>query len=485
MQRRCTEVTSIEERRLIVRGLVGVSLVFFVLQIVIVPLGRWWSWDEAISVSQVTRGVVAADFDPWRFRGVSLLAAPPSLIGLPVVAVRVWLAVLASAALGLAYAAWIPTLRRAAPAAAAIFASSWMALLYGSEAMPNLWSALCGVAAMGSVLRTERPRLAIGALLFAAMALFRLPDALVLSLVVAVAALVRRRPAREVLVPLFGAAAGGLVWVVDVGLRFGLSNGLNIAIQSQRSQRLLTVTGPVRRLLAFSGWIGTNVPAPGFQPARWSIVSWGLVTGIAIFSASRRSSPVRLATVAAFALAIPYVAFVGPVVPRYLLPSLGLLAIGASAGVAEIASWMERVPGNLARGAITAIALGLLLANIAGASQAAEDVVEFRAVDRSVGEWVTRELGQPTRGSCTLLIVGNAPAVGMATPCRTRFFYPPGDAYGGQSHAYLRQAVEVAEVGGQAYIVRIWPGPPPEEVTLEPVAGSDVAELYRIVPAKG
>lgn len=475
---------SVEERRSIVRGLVGVSLAYLVVQLVVMPLGRWWSWDEAISVSQVTRGAIAADFDPWRFRGVSLLAAPPSLAGLSVVAVRVWLGVLASGALGLAFAAWIPILGRAAPVAAFIFGSSWMSLFYGSEAMPNLWSALCGVAAAGLVVRPERPRLAAGAALFAAMALFRLPDALVLSTAVAVAAVLRHRPARDALAPLLGAAAGGVVWAVDVGLRFGVSSALRIAIESQRSERLVTVSGPARRLLAFSGWIGTNIPPGGFQPARWSILTWGLLAGLALVAAWRHAGPIRIAVVGGLALATPYVAFIGPVVPRYLLPAFGLLAVGASMRVAEGASWMDRVPGDLVRGAVTAVALGLLLANVAGASQAAEDVVDFREIDRTVGRWVTREIEEPSGVPCTLLVVGNAPSVGMATPCRTRFFYPAGDAYRGQSEGYLRQAVEVAEADGDVYVVRIWPGPPPEGVILEPVGGSNLAALYRLRPAR-
>lgn len=459
-----------------------VALAYFGAQVLLLPMGRWWSWDEAISVSQVLRGVIAADFDPWRFRGVSLVVAPPALLGAPSTVVRLWLAAAASVALFAAFRTWIPVLGRAAVPAALIFAGSWLALSYGSEAMPNLWTAVCGVAAVGSALGRRRRSAVVTTAALAAMALFRLPDAIILATVLAGVAAVRRRPSHDLLAPLVGAAIGGLVWALDVGFRFGLSAAVRIAVESQQSERLVTVSGPARKLLAFFGWIGTNVPPPGFSPARWSLAGWALVIAIALVAAWRHPGAVRLAVVSGILLAAPYVALIGPVVPRYLLPSLGLLAVGAAAGLADLATWMEQRAGGLVRGAGAALVAALLLANVSGARQALGDVVELRAIDRSVGGWVTRTLGEPAPGSCILLVVGNAPALGIATPCRARLFYPPGDAYRGQSATSLREAVAVAETGGAAYIVRVWPGPPPEGVTLEPVDGSDLADLYRVVP---
>lgn len=455
---------------------------YLVVQVVIIPMGRWWSWDEAISISQVARGVVAADFDPWRFRGVSLIAAPPAFLGAPSTIIRLWLAAASALALFGSFRVWLPVLGRATAAAAFIFAGSWLAIAYGSEAMPNLWSAFCGVAAVGAAVRREERSAIPTAAALAAMALFRLPDAVVLSVVLSVAAIIGRRTAREYLTPLVGAAAGGLIWALDAGIRFGLPRAILIAIESQRSERLLTVTGPARRLLAYFGWIGTNVPPTRFEPETWSLVSWGLVAAIAIIAAWRYAGPVRLAVVSAITLAVPYLLLVGPIVPRYLLPALGLLSVGAAAGIAAVTGWMQRLSGDLVRGAAAALAIGLLLANVSGARRAVTDIVEFREIDRSSGEWVTRTLGDPLVGECTLLVVGNAPALGMATPCRSRLFYPPGDAYEGQSATSLREAVEVADAGGDAYIVRVWPGPLPDGVTLEPLDGSNLAELYRILP---
>lgn len=476
---------ALEERRSIHRALGGVSLAYLAVQLLVVPLGRWWSWDEAISVSQVTRGVVAADFDPWRFRGVSFLVAPPALLGAPSTVTRVWLAISSALALFAIFRIWVPVLGSAAVTAAAVFGGSWLALIYGSEAMPNLWSAYCGIAAVGAVARRDDASRVLALAAIAAMALFRLPDAIVLSIVLAAAAVVGRRSVRDALAPLLGAAVGGVVWAIDAGVRFGLLPAIRIAIESQRSERLVTVTGPARRVEALFGWIGTNVPSPGFQPARWSIIGWVLVAAIAVAAARRPTGPARLAVVAAVLLAMPYVALVGPIVPRYLLPAFGLLAVAAASGLADLGAWMQRLSGDLVRGAAAALVIGLLLANVAGARQAAEDVIELRAIDRSVGLWVTRTLGDPPRGSCTVLVIGNAPAVGMSTPCRTRLFYPPGDAYTGQSVAYLRGAIAEMAAGGDAYLVGIWPGTPPPGVTLEPVDGSRLASLYRMLPSGG
>lgn len=170
------------------RSLARVAVGYLVVQVLLLPMGRWWSWDEAISVSQVLRGVVAADFDPWRFRGVSLVVAPPALLGAPSTAVRLWLAAAASVALFAAFRTWIPVLGRATVHAALIFAGSWLALAYGSEAMPNLWSALCGVAAVGAARGRGGRSVVVTTAALVAMALFRLPDAVVLAVVLAVAA---------------------------------------------------------------------------------------------------------------------------------------------------------------------------------------------------------------------------------------------------------------------------------------------------------
>lgn len=468
--------------RSITRKLAVVSLAYLATQLIVVPLGRWWSWDEAISVSQVTRRVVAADFDPWRFRGVSFLVAPPALLDAPSTVTRVWLATVTALALFAVFRIWVPVLGSAAVTAAVVFGGSWLALVYGSEAMPNLWSAFCCIAAVGGAARREENSRVLTGGAILAMALFRLPDALILAVVLSGAAVIARRPPREYMAPLLAATAGGLIWALDAGIRFGLPGAVRTAIESQRSERLVTVTGPARRLFALFGWIGTNVPPTGFQPARWSIIWWVLVVAVAVFAAWRHTGAVRVAVVAGATLTVVYGVLVGPIVPRYLLPSLGLLAIGAAMGLSDLAAWAHHLRGDLVRGVATALALGLLLANVVGARQAVEDVVELRAIDRTVGDFVTRVLGDPPPGSCTLLVVGNAPAVGIATPCRTRFFYPPGDAYRGQSAAYLRQAIAVMEAGGDAYIVRIWPGPPPQGVTLEPVDGSDLATLYRMSP---
>ena len=112
------------------------------------------SWDEAVYVSQVSGHAPAAWFDPARARGVPLLVAPVAALTSSVAALRVYLSV--ACGLGLTVALW--TWRRLRPAwvlglAGVLFGGLWVAQYYGPQAMPDMWSALGGLAAVGCFLR--------------------------------------------------------------------------------------------------------------------------------------------------------------------------------------------------------------------------------------------------------------------------------------------------------------------------------------------
>ena len=117
------------------------------------------SWDEAVYVSQVSGHAPAAWFDPARARGVPLLVAPVAALTSSVTALRVYLSV--ACGLGLTVALW--TWRRLRPAwvlglAGVLFGGLWVAQYYGPQAMPDMWSALGGLAAVGCFLRGGRRR---------------------------------------------------------------------------------------------------------------------------------------------------------------------------------------------------------------------------------------------------------------------------------------------------------------------------------------
>jgi hypothetical protein len=96
----------------------------------------------------------AAFFGPPRARGVPLLVAPVTLVTGSVVALRVYLSIASGLCLFLALLAW----RSLRPGwilalAGAAYASLWVALYYGPQAMPDEWIAFSALAAVGLFLR--------------------------------------------------------------------------------------------------------------------------------------------------------------------------------------------------------------------------------------------------------------------------------------------------------------------------------------------
>jgi hypothetical protein len=108
--------------------------------------------------------------------------------------------------------------------AGALFASLWITEYYGPQAMPSLWIALAGLAAVGCSLDTlRRPaaRLPLAglALGLAVAALIRPSDALFLALPLLGVAL--RRRLLLLLACVGGLLAGSAEWIVEAYARFG------------------------------------------------------------------------------------------------------------------------------------------------------------------------------------------------------------------------------------------------------------------------
>src|SRR6266478_3424469 len=139
--------------------LVAVGAAFTTAELLFVSPRMGLSWDESVYVSQVSGHVPAAWFDPARARGVPLLVAPAAALTSSVVALRVYLSL--ACGLGLTLALW--TWRRLRPAwvlglAGVLFGGLWVAQYYGPQAMPDMWPALGGLAAVGCFLRWTRGR---------------------------------------------------------------------------------------------------------------------------------------------------------------------------------------------------------------------------------------------------------------------------------------------------------------------------------------
>jgi hypothetical protein len=300
-------------------------------------------WDESVYISQVARGVPPAEFSPPRARGVPILVAPVAMFTSSVTAIRVYLSLLSGAGLFLAYWPWL-RLRSGpvVPLAAALFAGLWLSLFYANEAMPNMWVAYCGVAAV---------------------ALFRLAEkhsrhALVLAgLVTAfgIASLVRPTDASWLALPLlaYGLARGRLAAVAAVAA------GLAVGWTEWIAEAFLTYGGPLTRLKAAGAqnMTGLHFSLPdhlraldGPMLCRFGIKCGGFpLEQIAWFAAipilaalgvhvvgGVRGAPRRgfvLAVACALSLAVSYFFTVGYAAPRFLLPSYALLALPVAAGV--------------------------------------------------------------------------------------------------------------------------------------------------------
>ncbi|MFD8780194.1 hypothetical protein [Streptomyces sp. NPDC059916] len=209
--------------------LAAVALAFLLSQLPFVAPGLHLAWDESVYTSHVAPHVPSAYFSAPRARGLPVLIAPLTLLTSSTLALRVYLAVLSGT--GLFVALWVWRRLRRMPVlalAGTLFAGLWVTQLYGPQAMPNLWTALSALTAVGCFLRaaanhSDRRALIGLCLALAAAALFRPTDALWLSLPMAAAGLGVRNWRRPALLAALvaGLALGGAQWVVEAYLSYG------------------------------------------------------------------------------------------------------------------------------------------------------------------------------------------------------------------------------------------------------------------------
>ncbi|MFF8594667.1 hypothetical protein ACF061_25095 [Streptomyces sp. NPDC015220] len=349
------------------RGGLPVALVaaaFTLAQLLLVRPGMGLGWDETVYVSQVSPHAPAAFFSAPRARGVPLLVAPVASWSSSTALLRVYLALLSGLALYLALRVW----RGLFPAhvlalAGALFATLWVTLFYGPQAMPNYWVAVGAVACAGCFLRARadrRDRAALCGLLGAAalMAWMRPMDAVWAVLPLPALALPGRhwRPLAALLA---GLAAGSAEWVIEAYVGYG---------------------GPLRRLSdgsAAQGGLGWHLavvdqlrslggrtlcrPCAGAPPgllitAWWYVLPVLALLGLVPARRAGRTRPTWTALACAATAAFPYLFLVGYAAPRFLLPAYALLAIP----VADALVHLVRAPGGKWRpAALSLVVLGL------------------------------------------------------------------------------------------------------------------------------
>ncbi|MCF3120016.1 hypothetical protein IPZ68_09880, partial [Streptomyces arenae] len=230
-------------------SLLAVCGAFALLSLALVPLVLPLGWDELVYASRFSPYAPETPFSAPRTRGVPFLVAPVAAWSDSVVLLRAWLTLLATGALYLGFRPWLRVLRRplAAAVAAGLYGTLWIALFYANAAMPNHYTAMGTVAAVGLFLRA-RPSPATYAGIAAGLALAALmrPNdgaAVAAPLLLATLLVPSWRGRGRALAVLGGLTAGVLPWVVEAYVRFG---GVR-----ERLARASEVQGDLRPLLSF------------------------------------------------------------------------------------------------------------------------------------------------------------------------------------------------------------------------------------------
>ena len=328
--------------------LVAVGVAFTATELLFVSPRMGLSWDEAVYVSQVSGHAPAAWFDPARARGVPLLVAPVAALTSSVAALRVYLSL--ACGFGLTLALW--TWRRLRPAwvlglAGVLFGGLWVAQYYGPQAMPDMWSALGGLAAVGCFLTWAGGQGGAKKLagLWASMAfvtLVRPGDAVYLAAPLVVAAFAVWRRWQLAAAVMLGLLAGGAEWGVEAYARFGgIARRLHAAGAEQGGfglhfalpDELRALNGPT---LCRPCTIGVRYPELDLW---WFLLP--VLVALGVLAARRVGGPsgpglrsVLLPAVCGLCVAAQYLFMINYAAPRFLLPGYALIAIPAADGLA-------------------------------------------------------------------------------------------------------------------------------------------------------
>jgi hypothetical protein len=323
--------------------LAAVAAAFTLAQLVLVRPGMGLGWDETVYVSQVGTQAPAAFFSAPRARGVSLLVAPVASWSTSTELLRVYLAVLSGLGLFLALRAWrglFPV--RVLAVGGALFASLWVTVFYGPQAMPNYWVAVGGLGAVGCFLRArENPRALWGVVAgVCLMAWMRPTDAVWVTLPLLVVAAVGRSP-RSAVALVAGLVAGGAQWVIEAYTSYG-----GLAARLHEGSRVQGGLGPqfaVDDQLRSLGGRSLCRPCTGPLPdpavmAWWAVLPLLAAVGLVIAVRARRTRVSLVPLACAATAAVPYLFLIGYAAPRFLLPAYALLAFPVADALFHLAT---------------------------------------------------------------------------------------------------------------------------------------------------
>jgi hypothetical protein len=324
--------------------------------------------------------------------------------------------------------------------AGVLFGGLWVTQYYGPQAMPDIWSALGALAAVGCFLRCldggRRGWVAGLGGCVAFVALVRPGDAVYLAVPLVVAALLMTTPRLGRRWDLAGAvagglAAGGLEWVIEAFARFGgVTARLHQAGAEQNGFGLHLALGA--ELRALNGPTLCRPCTVGFRQPEldlwWFVLP--VLVALGIVAARRTLGCGRLVTallpaVCGVCLAAQYLFMIDYAAPRFLLPAYAVLAIPAAGGLAFLIT--EAVSWDL-RPAVGAVVACLLAAQI---------VAQHAVLDHEVGGTVRFHddyariaavlAGHGVRPPCLIGGVQYIP-VGYAAGCASAGTARPGEA---------------------------------------------------------
>ncbi|MFG2359532.1 hypothetical protein [Streptomyces sp. NPDC048521] len=342
----------------------AVAAAFTLAQLLLVRPGMGLGWDETVYVSQVSAHAPAAFFSAPRSRGVSLLVAPIASWSSSTALLRIYLAVLSGLALYLALRAWrglFPV--RVLALAGALFASLWVTLFYGPQAMPNYWVAVGALAVVACFLRARADRADRAALWglaasAALMAWMRPMDAVWAVLPLLALGLVRGHR-RALCVLLAGLAAGAVEWVIEAYTGYG-GLGRRLSDASAIQGGLGWHVAVVDQLRSLGGRTLCR-PCTGALPDPVFLLWWFVLPLLAVLAPAvalrtRRTAVTALPLLCAATAAFPYLFLIGYAAPRFLLPAYALLAVPAADALLTLTAVPRRSRRPLA---VALVCLGL------------------------------------------------------------------------------------------------------------------------------
>ena len=446
-------------------ALLLVALLFFVVQLVLVPRPFGLSVDEANYLAKVDPAVPELNWTQPRAWGMPVLAAPVAYFSADLPAIRLYLSVLASAGLAAAFWPWLRVLHGpVAPLAALLFSTTWFTVFFGSALMPNLYVALGAVGAIGIVLRSvQQPkwwRTALAATVSAFIALVRPTDSvLVVAALVAGALLVPRlRRPGPLAALIVGCVVGWLPWILEAFARFGGPvtrlraaesagpNGLNFDLSGLLTLPRLLDGNPT--YCCYGGPPSDAGPVPILLSVWLLTVIVAALVGVAFAARQHRLPEMLVVCLPAGLLAAFYLLLPAFVTLRFLLPVFALLALPVATAVVSLTTTSR---GGWRSAAVTVVTVGVLT-HVVGMLAIAEHALDHTAARRSVAL---------QNGAALRPLIAGRPCLVVGVQAQTTAFYARCRVQGASARRQPPQRVRTARAEGRVVVALLSTPPHP------------------------